>query len=62
MHLKTDFTSTKTHSNMKVNAMQQNDQISFGKISISTLKRILFGIYLIKPGRINQKQKGVCCV
>ena len=42
---KTNFTSTKTHSNMKVNLMQWNYQISNGKISMLTLKRILCGIY-----------------
>ena len=42
---KTNFTSTKTNSNMKVKVMQRNYQISHGKISMPTLKRILCGIY-----------------
>ena len=42
---KDQFSSTKTHSNMKVNVMQMNYQILYGKISMPTLKRILCGIY-----------------
>ena len=42
---KDPFSGTKTHSNMKVNKMQQNYQILYGKISMPTLKRILSGKY-----------------
>ena len=42
---KDSFSGTKTHSNMKVNKMQQNYQILYGKISMPTLKRILSGKY-----------------
>ena len=42
---KDQFSSTKTHSNMKVNVMQMNYQILYGKISMPTLKRILCGLY-----------------
>ena len=40
-----NFTSIKTLSNMKVNAMQQSYQILCGKTNIQTLKLILCGIY-----------------
>ena len=49
--------STKTHSYMKVNIMPRNYQISYGKINMPTPKRILCGIYQVKPGPIKQKQK-----
>ena len=42
---KDQFTSPKTHSNMKVNVVQQIYQISYEKTSMPTLKRILWGIY-----------------
>ena len=42
---KDPFSGTKTHSNIKVNKMQQNYQILYGKISMPTLKQILSGKY-----------------
>ena len=59
--LKTDFTSIKTYSNGKVNAMQRSYQILYGKTNIQTLKLILCGIYQIKLGCIDQKPKDVYC-